>query len=85
MKNKGELKELIIQLEEARTELRRKIKESDSNTNKTTVKISDIKGDLEKLKDFLKKLKEYLQSTANKEEIQKVVKCLMDPNSDGCE
>ncbi|OJH14221.1 hypothetical protein ER70_10025 (plasmid) [Borreliella bissettiae] len=85
LEEEGELKGFLDQLEEARTELRSKIKESDNKTNKTTVKISDIKEDLEKLKDSLKKLKESLQSTANKEEIQKAIKCLMDPGDDSCE
>ncbi|WP_418905245.1 hypothetical protein QIA19_05340 (plasmid) [Borreliella finlandensis] len=80
------LKSLLDKLEEARTELRGKIKEGKDNNekNKNTVIISDIKGDLEILKDSLKKLKEYLQSSGNKEEIQKVVKCLIDPDSDDC-
>ncbi|AZA27204.1 MULTISPECIES: hypothetical protein [Borreliella] len=77
------LKSLIEELEKARTALRSKIKEG--NENKNTVIISDIKGDLEKIKDKLKELKEYLQSNANKEEIQKLVKCSIDPNSDGCQ
>ncbi|MBB6213797.1 hypothetical protein QIA17_06345 (plasmid) [Borreliella californiensis] len=85
LEEKGELKGFLDQLEEARKGLRNKIKERDNKTNKTTVKISDIKGDLEKLKDSLKKLKEYLQSDANKEEIQKIVKCSMDPSDDSCE
>ncbi|MBB6213883.1 hypothetical protein QIA17_05745 (plasmid) [Borreliella californiensis] len=84
LEEEGELKGFLDQLEEARTELRIKIKESDSNTNKTTVKISDIKEDLEKLKDSLNNLKESLQSTANKEEIQKAIKCLMDPGDGSC-
>ncbi|AEL70166.1 Erp family protein (plasmid) [Borreliella afzelii PKo] len=81
------LKKLIDELEKARTELRGKIKEGKDNNekNKNTVIISDIKGDLEKLKEFLRKLKEYLQSNANKEEIQKLVKCSIDPYSDGCQ
>ncbi|WP_215537730.1 hypothetical protein [Borreliella bavariensis] len=77
------LKSLIDELEKTRTELRGKIKEG--NKNKNTVRISDIKEDLEKLKDSLRKLKEYLQSSDNKEEIQKLVKCLIDPNSAGCQ
>ncbi|WP_215535928.1 hypothetical protein [Borreliella bavariensis] len=78
---------LIDELEKARTELRGKIKEGNDNNekNKNTVKISDIKEDLAKLKDSLRKLKEYLQSSANKEEIQKAVKCSMDPSNDDCE
>ncbi|WP_418905748.1 hypothetical protein [Borreliella japonica] len=81
------LKSLIDELEKARTELRSKIKEGNKNNekNKNTVKISDIKEDLEKLKEFLRKLKEYLQSNANKEEIQKLVKCSIDPDSAGCQ
>ncbi|XPC97876.1 hypothetical protein QIA20_05235 (plasmid) [Borreliella japonica] len=81
------LKILIDELEKARTELRSKIKEGNKNNekNKNTVKISDIKEDLEKLKEFLRKLKEYLQSNANKEEIQKLVKCSIDPDSAGCQ
>ncbi|WP_373589045.1 hypothetical protein [Borreliella afzelii] len=80
------LKKLIDELEKARTELRGKIKEGkgDNEKNKNTVKISDIKEDLEKLKDFLRKLKEYLQSSDNKEEIQKLVKCSMDPDDTSC-
>ncbi|AEL70207.1 Erp family protein (plasmid) [Borreliella afzelii PKo] len=83
----GGLKKLLDELEKARTELRGKIKEGNENNekNKNTVIISDIKGDLEKIKDKLKELKEYLQSNANKEEIQKLVKCSIDPNSDGCQ
>ncbi|ACN92641.1 Erp43 protein (plasmid) [Borreliella burgdorferi 118a] len=78
------LKSLIEELEETRGELRSKIKESDNKTNKNTVKTDDIKVDLEKLKNSLRKLKEYLQSSANIEELQKVVKCLIDPESDDC-
>lgn len=83
----GGLKSLIEELEKARIELRGKIKEGKDNNekNKNTVIISDIKGDLEKIKDKLKELKEYLQSNANKEEIRKLVKCSIDPNSDGCQ
>ncbi|WP_421136324.1 hypothetical protein QIA36_06160 (plasmid) [Borreliella yangtzensis] len=83
----GGLKNLLDELEKARTELRGKIKEKENNNekNKHTVKISDIKGDLEKLKDSLKKLKEYLQNSNNKEEIQKLVKCSIDSYSDGCQ
>ncbi|WP_417903126.1 hypothetical protein [Borreliella bissettiae] len=79
-------KSLIDELEKARTELRGKIKEGKDNDekNKNTVIISDIKVDLEKLKDSLKKLKEYLQSSDHKEKLQKVVKCLIDPESDDC-
>ncbi|MGF7102145.1 hypothetical protein [Borreliella kurtenbachii] len=79
-------KSLIDELEKARIELRGKIKEGKDNNekNKNTVIISDIKVDLEKLKDFLKKLKEYLQSSDHKEKLQKVVKCLIDPESDDC-
>lgn len=75
------------ELEEARSSLRAKIKIKEDNIekNKDIVKISDIKEDLEKIKDKLKELKEYLQSSANKEEIQKIVKCLIDPDSDGCQ
>ncbi|WP_418885748.1 hypothetical protein [Borreliella tanukii] len=81
------LKSLIEELEKARTELRSKIKEKENNNekNKNTVKISDIKEDLEKLKEFLRKLKEYLQSSDNKEEMQKLVKCSIDPESNGCQ
>lgn len=82
----GGLKKLIDELEKARTALRSKIKEGkgDNEKNKNTVKISDIKEDLEKLKDFLRKLKEYLQSSDNKEEIQKLVKCSMEPDDTSC-
>ncbi len=78
------LRSLIEELEETRGKLRSKIKESDNKTNKNTVKMGDIKEDLEKLRFSLNKLQEYLQSASNKEEIQKVVKCLIDPDSDGC-
>ncbi|WP_215536713.1 hypothetical protein [Borreliella bavariensis] len=83
LEEESELKSLIEELEKARTELRGKIKEG--NENKNTVRISDIKEDLEKLKDSLRKLKEYLQSSDNKEEIQKLVKCSIDPDSAGCQ
>ncbi|WP_417861957.1 hypothetical protein QIA45_05775 (plasmid) [Borreliella andersonii] len=85
LEEESRLKGFLDQLEKAREELRSKIKASDNKTNKDTVKISDIKGDLENLKACLRKLKKYLQSTANKEEIQKVVKCFIDPDSDSCE
>ncbi|WP_418455013.1 hypothetical protein QIA25_06900 (plasmid) [Borreliella spielmanii] len=86
LEEEGGLKKLIDELEKARTALRSKIKEGkgDNEKNKNTVKISDIKEDLEKLKDFLRKLKEYLQSSDNKEEIQKLVKCSMDPDDTSC-
>ncbi|WP_421136357.1 hypothetical protein QIA36_06435 (plasmid) [Borreliella yangtzensis] len=81
------LKSLIEELEKARIELRGKIKEKENNNekNKNTVKISDVKRDLEKLKNSLRKLKECLQSSINKEEIQKLVKCSIDSYSDGCQ
>ncbi|MBB5141799.1 hypothetical protein [Borreliella afzelii] len=75
------------ELEEVRSSLRAKIKIKEGNVekNKDIVKISDIKEDLEKIKDKLEELKKYLQSSANKEEIQKLVKCLIDPYSEGCQ
>ncbi|WP_418455050.1 hypothetical protein QIA25_07105 (plasmid) [Borreliella spielmanii] len=75
------------ELEEVRSSLRAKIKIKEGNVekNKDIVKISDIKEDLEKIKDKLEELKKYLQSSANKEEIQKIVKCLIDPYSEGCQ
>ncbi|AZA27363.1 MULTISPECIES: hypothetical protein [Borreliella] len=81
------LKKLIDELEKARTELRGKIKEGKDNNekNKDIVKISDIKEDLEKIKDKLEELKKYLQSNDNKEEIQKLVKCSIDSESDSCQ
>ncbi|WP_418905842.1 hypothetical protein [Borreliella japonica] len=74
------------ELESVRKGLRAKIKIKEGNIekNKDIVKVSDIKEDLEKIKDKLKELKEYLQSNANKEEIQKLVKCVIDPESDDC-
>lgn len=88
LEDDGKLYNLLDkELEEARSSLRAKIKIKEDNIekNKDIVKISDIKEDLEKIKDKLKELKEYLQNSANKEEIQKIVKCLIDPDSDGCQ
>ncbi|WP_418909516.1 hypothetical protein QIA41_06105 (plasmid) [Borreliella sinica] len=80
------LESLIKKLEEDRKGLRAKIKIKEGNIekNKDIVIISDIKEDLEKVKDSLRKLKEYLESNDNKEGLKKVVKCKMDPSSDGC-
>ncbi|MBB6043642.1 hypothetical protein QIA34_06435 (plasmid) [Borreliella yangtzensis] len=74
------------ELESARKGLRAKIKIKEGNIekNKDIVKVSDIKGDLEKIKDKLKELKEYLQSNANKEELKKVIKCVIDPDNSDC-
>lgn len=80
------LESLIKKLEEDRKGLRAKIKIKKGNIekNKDIVKVSDIKEDLEKIKDKLKELKEYLQSNANKEELKKVIKCVIDPYNSDC-
>nr|AAD28095.1 ElpA2 protein [Borreliella burgdorferi 297] len=83
----NELKSLIEKLEKARTGLRGKIKEvkDGKERNKNVVGINDIKEDLEKLKDFLIELKEYLQNNVDKKEIHKAVKCSMNPDDVDCE
>ncbi|MBB6043402.1 hypothetical protein QIA34_07325 (plasmid) [Borreliella yangtzensis] len=55
--------------------MRSKIKESDSKTNKSIIKVNNIESDLETLKELLEKIKNYLN---NYQEIYKAVKCSID-------
>ncbi|WP_325064256.1 coiled-coil domain-containing protein [Borreliella bavariensis] len=75
---------LFEELEEARINLRSKIKESDSKTNKSIIKVNNIESDLETLKELLEKIKNYLNNSNNYQEIYKAVKCLIDQDDNDC-
>lgn len=67
---------LFEELEEARISLRSKIKESDSKTNQSIIKVNNIESDLEILKELLEKIKNYLNNSNNYQEIYKACKML---------
>lgn len=75
---------LFEELEEARINLRSKIKESDSKINKSIIKVNNIESDLEILKELLEKIKNYLNSSNNYQEIYKAVKCSIDQDDNDC-
>lgn len=75
---------LFEELEEARINLRSKIKESDSKTNKSIIKVNNIESDLETLKELFEKIKNYLNNSNNYQEIYKAVKCSIDQDDNDC-
>ncbi|WP_215539800.1 hypothetical protein [Borreliella bavariensis] len=79
-----EVDDLFEELEEARINLRSKIKELDSKTNKSIIKVNNIESDLETLKELLEKIKNYLNNSNNYQEIYKAVKCLIDQDDNDC-
>lgn len=79
-----EVDDLFEELEEARINLRNKIKESDSKTNKSIIKVNNIEIDLETLKELLEKIKNYVHNSNNYQEIYKAVKCSIDQDDNDC-
>lgn len=73
-----EVYDLFEELEEAKINLRSKIKELDSKTNKSIIKVNNIESDLETLKELLEKIKNYLNNSNNYQEIYKAIKCSID-------
>lgn len=68
--------DLFEELEEARINLRSKIKESDSKTNQSIIKVNNIESDLEILKELLEKIKNCLNNSNDCQEIYKACKML---------